>query len=84
MAAFESSETTLTTTPTKIAEAAEFDRLVVLTANNGTPKIGYSSSTLCSLFQGGLDRDFPLPARQELWAAVPSGGATLSALVTVK
>ena len=84
MAAFESSETNLTTTPTKVVNAAEFDRMVVLTANNGTPKVGYSGSTLCSLFQGGLNRDFPLPAGHELWAAVPSGGATLSALVTVK
>lgn len=84
MAAFASSETALTTTPTKIVDTAEFDRLVALTASNGTPKVGYSGSTLCSLFQGGLDRDFPIPAGHELWAAVPSGGATLSALVTVK
>lgn len=84
MTAFESGETTLTTTAAKIVDSAEFDRALILTASNGTPKVGYSGSTLCSLFQGGLNRDFALPAGHELWAAVPSGSAVLSALITVK
>lgn len=83
MAAFGSADVSLTTTAIKIADAAELDRVAVLTASNSAAKVGYTNSSLASSFLGGQNRDFVVPAGYELWAA-STGTSTLAVILTAK
>lgn len=93
MAAFSTASLSLTTTATKVVEAAEFDREVIVTdfsASSGqldAVRIGFTSSSEVHLraSAGGDERlRFVLPCGVELWSRVNSGTGAIHLIVTAR
>ena len=83
MPAFTSGDVTLNSTAAKILDSAEFDRRVVLVSSGSSSQVGYSNSSLASVFMGGLEQELVVPAGHELWGAA-AGTGTLAFVVGPK
>jgi hypothetical protein len=86
MSDFIADTVTVTTTSTKFADAAEFDRRVFIDVSTGFNDqifAGFTNVTGARLDSGGQQPiDFVLPAGQELWLYVGSGSPSIGLLVT--
>jgi hypothetical protein len=81
MPAFFGQAFTLSTTPTKLVDADEFDRRVHWRSPVANVAVGFSGAVGFVLESSKIG-DFVLPANEELWAASFSGTPELDLLVT--